>query len=193
MDNNNMGIVEQFTWASQYAKYIEMRSSGLKKQAQSSLQNFITNFKLQSKDERRQFINSVYEIASSTNEYSLYLPNNLSEDIFKEEIYNWIKDEPNNTVPYRWSRDFELMKRAIEINPFDQETILLFGRMLINKISMNQHEIKAGFGYIGSPSDDLKLIIFFKPVINNINNELQRELFTDQINELEHSALKSII
>src|SRR6266487_6871053 len=97
--------LEQFGWCNQYIQYLQLRKSGLKKKAQDSLGEFFNDFQLQSKQIRREFIDFIHKKAFSTKDYSTYLPNNLNEDIFKPEIENWIKEEPDNPVPYKWTYD----------------------------------------------------------------------------------------
>jgi hypothetical protein len=183
-----MNPLEQFKWANNYLQYLKLKEKGLKKEAKISLQHFIKDFHLQDKSVKRQFIDIVNRLAYSTNNYNRYLPYNLSESIFKKEIEEWIQDEPENPIPYKWSYNFELVKQSLELDPFDQETLFLFGQRLVNKIGMNQHEISSGFSYQGNPAIDLTLIKFYKPFLKNIKDEQKRVNLTKELTDLENCA-----
>jgi len=185
-----MNELKEFIWAEKYVKYLELKIQGLKKQANVLLQDFIKDFQLQDKLSRRQFMDAVFKLAYTTDEISLYLPYNLWDEIFTKEISSWIQDDPVNATPYKWSNNFELIKKSLEINPYDQETLYLFGKNLINKIGMNQHEIAAGFSYQGDPFADLQLIKFYKPLLINIEDGSKRKSIEAELNELEYCALQ---
>ena len=186
-----MDRIVQIDWAKDYIQYLDLRKKGLKKQANKALQNFITVFQSQDKKSRRHFIDVVHSIAFLEKEYSIYLPYNLSEDILKKEIYSWFEEEPENSIPYKWSYELDLVKKSLELNSLDQEALLLFGEMLINKVSMNQHEITSGFSYDGERATDLGLLQFYKPLLKNIKDEDKKQQFTRLIGELESCALKA--
>lgn len=119
----NDDTLEQLDWILNYNQYIELVKKGLRKQAQTTSQIFIRDFQQQSKIQRRRFIDILCKRVYETGDYSLYLPYHLSEEICKNAIPDWIKDEPHNSIPYKWSGELELMKKSLAINSFDQETL----------------------------------------------------------------------
>lgn len=172
-----------------YLDYLDLRKKGLKKQAQKVLIDFFKDFELQDKTVRRDFINDVYTLAFLSNDYSTYLPYNLVEQVLKPEIYRWIEDEPDNPVPYKWTYDFNLLQKSLQLNPIDQIALTLFANKLIGRISMNQHELSAGYPYNGNPKDDIYLIDAFEELINNIQNPEERNKIKMILSDLKTSAL----
>jgi len=152
----------------------------------------LRNFVCKQKESRRLFIDAVYKVSDLSDDSSLYLPYNLWDGVFLKEIEDWIKDEPYNPIPYKWSGDFQLMKKSLELDPTDQQGLARFGANLVSKINMNQHEIHAGFGYSGDPVSDIQDIQFFKPFLKNIENPELRRSFTVELEELESCALQFI-
>lgn len=177
-------------WAQLYIQYVGLRNRGLKKQSMIALVEFIKDFTLQSKEQKRSFLDEVYHETFRSKEYSTYLPQNLVEQVFKPEIKNWIDEEPHNVIPYRWSYDLQNLKKAVEISPTDQISLVLFGEKLIGRVSMNQHEIQHGYGYDGDPQADLELISFFENKASNISDISKRNELMQQLTELRNVALK---
>ena len=187
-----MKILEEFDWVDDYLNYLKLKENGLKKDAKLSIKLFIDKFYLQEKSVKRDFIDALYRLAYSSDKLGTYLPYNLSNDVIKKEVSEWIKDEPNNPTPIKWSWDISNLQKALEIDPLDQEALILLGNMIINGIGLNQHEIDSGFGYDGSPSEDLKLIYFFKPLLSNINDESKRLFIGSALADVERVAVKSL-
>jgi hypothetical protein len=187
-----MEILDNLRKRKEYSKYIEyldLRNKGLKKQGQTLLKDFLKDFELQDKTSRRYFINNIYTLAFLSNDYNTYLPVNLVEQVLKPEINDWIKDEPDNPIPYKWSYDFNLIKKSLELNPFDQITLDLFGKMLINKISMNQHGLSSGHPYDGNPNEDINLINFYEQFADYIQSIENRENVKHILMELKGCAV----
>ena len=178
-------------WPILYNKYLEMYEKGLKKQAKLVLKDFIDDFKKQSKPERREFSDEVNKKAFETEEYSKFLPQNLYNEIVLPEIRQWITDEPDNSIPRRWSEDFETIKKGVELNPRDQIALEILAQRIISKISMNQHEIRCGYSYDGNPTEDIFLIVFFESYLNNIQKKERKSEIMKSLADLKHCAMEA--
>lgn len=181
--------LEKFSWAGNYLEYTNLRKKGLKKQSQAYLTEFIEVFKKQNVSERRNFVDSVYSIAYLTSDYSTFLPMNLYKEAIQPEIETWIKEEPDNPIPNKWSYDLNNNKKAILLNPNDQIAIENFANKIINKISLNQHEVTMGLPYDGNPQEDISLIEFAEGVLPNYQNDGKKESFTESLRNLKVTAL----
>lgn len=184
--------LNNFTWANRYKEYLSLREKGLKKPAQAELEKFILDFYKQNKLARRDFIDCIYRIGQEANDYTHYIPYNLSNQVIAPELKNWREDEPQNPIPYRWSSDFDLLKKSVELDPFDQISLDLFFTRLKNKISLNQHEVEFGFHYDGNPQEDYNLISKYEKYIGNIKSQEKSEKLKHEFSELKETALKSI-
>ena len=183
--------ISEFEGGNKYSQYIELRKKGLKKQAQIMLNDFLVDLNIQDVATRRDFLNQIYTAAFISDDYNLYLPFNLNE-VLKPEIHKWIIDEPNNPIPYRWSYDLNLMKKSLQLDPYDEITLDLFSKMLIAKVSMNQHEVASGFSYNGDPNQDLYLIDFYEKYTDNIQNFERRDDVKQALIHLKECAILNL-
>jgi len=182
--------IEALNWANKYLDYIELRKKGLKKKSQIKLGEFFTDISLQDKKSRRKFIDLICKAAFITDDYSVYLPNNMYQEYCLPEINDWIKDEPHNPLPYKWSSDWENNKKSLELNPQDQIAIEKFANRLIGRISMNQHEIAHGYPYDGTTNEDISLIDFFEKFVMNITNAEKQNNIIKTLAELKQCAIE---
>ena len=180
--------LSQLEWCSNYLSYIQLRQKGLKRESKTALTLFLIDYTKQDKTARRDFIDIIHTHAFFTEEYTLYLPYNLWHDLTKRDIQDWIKDEPGNPIPYRWSYEFDLIRQALLLDPNDQLTLALFGRMTINGIRINQ-EIPTGGHYDGNPAEDIASIDFFTGYLENIVDLEIKAKFKQELIELKEFAL----
>lgn len=179
-------------WCSSYNQYIENRKKGLRAEAFKFLDQFFIDYLNQNKQSRREFVVKVNEIADFYCKYSLYLPFNLYKKIIEPEIQDWIKEEPMNPIPLIWTRDIKFLLQALIIEPNNQMALNKVANAIINKISFNQHEMEAGFGYIGNPSEDIELIDSFLNFINNIVDIEKKDSYLKELEILKMDAIQSL-
>ncbi len=182
---NDIDKIINLDWTSHYLNYLRNRKSGLKKNAFSELNLFFSDFEKQDVSSKRFFIDIVYHLARRTDQYSLYLPMNLFEELIKPQIVMWLIDEPNNPKPYKLSADIEHLKRAVELDPNDKETLLFFIKRVMKIVEMNQHEIDAGYDYSGDPQNDLLLLEQAEKVLPFVESPIDKDKFEKEISELK--------
>jgi hypothetical protein len=183
--------LQQLGWCDKYIQYVLLKQKGLIRQAKQSLVDFIKIYQEQPKVDRRKFIDYVNSEALHTKDYDL-LPYNLYNEVLLPDTLLWIKEEPLNFIPYKWSSKLELVKTALQLAPSDQETLILYGNRLIQKIAMNQHEVSRGYQYDGNAKDDYEAIDFYQPYLENIQDAANRESLAIQLADLKACALDNI-
>lgn len=181
--------IEEFKWAKDYFNYLEFKSKGLRSMALENLSEFIRVFKEQDQQERRKFIDAVKLEVFNTSDFNKYIPYDLSQAI-NDEIKNWQIEEPNSPTAFKWTYDSSDLMKSINLNPNDQITLEMLSSSIINRISMNQHELDAGFGYQGDPKEDLELINFLKPHLENLIDREKKIRLKRIVKDLEESAEK---
>ncbi|WP_028787046.1 hypothetical protein [Terrimonas ferruginea] len=164
----------------------------MRKEAFNELSLFFSDFKNEENKSRRWLVNNIYDLAFQTDNYSLYIPENFNKELIKPEIANWINDEPDNPIPYKWSFDSKLLRKSVDLNPNDQDTLSLFFLMLLNGVNMNQHEIDAGYPYDGDPEKDLALLEDAEQYLSFVEEKTRREDLKKQISELKLVAKEFI-
>lgn len=181
---------EDLIWTKKYLDYLQLREKGLKKKSQLELKEFFEIFHLQNNAQRRNFIDLVCTLAYKTKKYSTYLPENMFVHIFRPALNCWIAEEPTNPIPFKWSDDFNNNKRAIELDPQGQIGLEKFAKLLIGKISMNQHELSSTHHYDGIVDEDIALIIFFEKFLKNIVDCEMQNTLSETLAELKKSAFQ---
>ena len=190
-----MNYIEELkvlNWCNSYIQYVQLRDKGLKKEAKKALDQFLLDFKKQDTQSRRNFIVIVNEIVYYHNNYNVFLPFNLYEKLINPEIQEWIKEEPTNPIPLIWTRDIDSLLKAIVIDPQNQITLNMLGDLIVNKISMNQHELTAGFAYDGNPKEDVQLIDIFSTYMENLVDIVKRDTFINILASLKKNAVDNI-
>lgn len=178
-------------WTGAYVRYLNLREKGLRRNSMHELDQFILVFKQQGKTDRRWFINLIYTVGRKTNNYSLFIPGNLYT-VFIPELKAWMKEEPDNPVPYRWAGDLSNLKRAVELDTSDQLSVEIFFDRLIGFIEMNQHEVQFGSKYDGDPSEDLIAIEESEKYIDCLKDLQKREKTKMALMELKRTATQAI-
>lgn len=179
-------------WQNLYTEYIDKKKKGLKRDAKILLESFIDIFAKQNKESKRMFIMEVYDLVNSTGNFNLYLPMNLYLRSIKPEIDQWIKDEPNNIIPLRFSSDVNHLKKAIVLFPNDQVALWALGEMIVNHISMNQHELPSGFGYSGNSVEDIELINFYIDQISGLTDSNKKNALLNELINLKNNAFSNL-
>lgn len=179
--------VEEFKWANYYFNFLDFKSKGLRQKALECMREFIKVFTEQSKSERRKFINAVNIEAFKNGSFNNFMPHNLYQ-IFVDEIQKWQNEEPNNPIAFKWTHDHIDLMKSISLDPNDQVTLEMLSSNIINKIGMNQHELDAGFGYQGNPKEDIDLIKFLNPHLENLIDQENKNRLKGILKELEESA-----
>ncbi|MCG2618158.1 hypothetical protein LZZ85_27910 [Terrimonas sp. NA20] len=178
-------------WANEYLRYLDLRKKGLRKASFEALEQFILIYNDLDKTLRRLFIDFIYQIGREAGNCDEYIPVNLYS-VFKMELNKWIKEEPENPIPYRWSSELSLVKRAVELDPSDQLTLDIFFSRLIKGIEMNQHEVEFGFAYDGDPMQDLQLIISVESYVVYLEDAKMKEEVKKSLLVLKNVASKAI-
>lgn len=153
------------------------------------MQECIDKWGLEDKKFRREFINWAYTEAFLSKKYSAFLPENLVREIITLELNQWINEEPTNPIPYRWTLNLISIEKAIILNPNDELTLYVYGRILSSGIIINQHDIDRYGHYSGDPIMDIKNIKFFLSFIENILDEDKKT----RLNVLMESLLNKAI
>ena len=163
-----------------YSKYCELKEKGLRKQAFKTLSEFIKHLNKKSLTERIEFVNWIEERRLKNNEVVDLIPNPLQKKLIEPTLKDWIKSEPNNPIPYRWTNTNESLLTAIKLDDKEQIARFRFFQKIKSYIDYNQHELEK-FQYIGNPEKDLEQLRSLKEHIQGIENP---EQIFEEINAL---------
>lgn len=184
--------IRNVSWANLYREYLNLRDKGLKVKGKAALLEFTNVYKNQSSEDRRSFIDIVFKAAFLTDNYSTFLPTNLYDIFFLPELKAWQDEAPENPIPLRWSTDLKDIKKAIQIKPNDPFAIEIYANRVVGRIYNNQHEIKAGFGYNGNPTEDISELNFLESHIDNFLNDIKKNNLKVVIRNLKTCAVEHL-
>lgn len=169
-----------------YAEYCIDREKGLRKQAFKKLAEFLkstNNWTLDQKIDFAKFLFPFFENVQDADYGPFTQP--LSDKLIKPTLEEWCEIEIIDNRPFRWFgkyyRSEEHLFRAIELNPKDdlaRETILNWWTY---SIYYSIHHLPEG--YIGNPSEDLKLAEKIEEQISKLTDDSRKEYWTKELNE----------
>ncbi len=149
-DDNYNGlkeIGEKYASDSQYeafSRYCLSKEKGLKKEAKTAIEQFIVSNQSKSKMEQRNIIEELSALSYRNKKVHQLIPHPLQQYMIAV-LENWIEEEPDNAIPYRWSgfikSDLQSYKRAIEINSFDIISLIAIINFNLNYVDYQTHHL----------------------------------------------------
>lgn len=85
-----------------FADYCTLREKGLRKQALASIERLIRQSSAWSTDERRRFVNWIYETHLRFPDVHQLIVTPLNQRLLIPTLETWIEDDPTSATPRRW-------------------------------------------------------------------------------------------
>ncbi len=127
-----------------FGQYCLQKKQGLKKQAISSINEFVT----MSESYSLQVQRDIAQELSSLDFYNGHIHQLLSHPLavfLKDVLQQWVCDEPDNSTAYKWlgyiSGDFDCYKRALELDPTDDICISEVARFHLKNVDFQTHHL----------------------------------------------------
>lgn len=112
-------------------------------------------------------------------------PQPLSEKLVKPTLEEWTKTEQDDSAPFRWYgkyyRSGEHLDKALEINPYDDQTRIIWLNWLTYNIYYAVHHLPDG--YIGDPMEDLETAKVIQEHIYKLTDDDQRDYWQKELDE----------
>lgn len=106
-----------------FGKYCLQKEQGLKKQANATLNEFVTRCKNQSLAEQRMIAVELLSLGYWNREIHQLLAYPVIA-FLKELLAQWVVEEPNHSIPHRWlgyiNEDITSYEKALELDPTDE-------------------------------------------------------------------------
>ncbi|MDR1850323.1 MAG: hypothetical protein LBQ75_09815 [Zoogloeaceae bacterium] len=183
-------------WAD-YAAYCFDREKGLRKSAFKRLDKFLESTEDWSLDDRIEFVKFLF--SSSENAHDAmrsFVPYQLNEKLVKPTLLAWCNIEQTDSSPFRWrgqlggcygyegefSHDETYLFKALDLNPADDLARITMIDSWLRALDFHVHELP--WGYLGIPSDDMKLC---EKINEHIQQLTKPELRESRMKNLEHS------
>jgi len=152
-----------------YSSYCINKEKGLRKIALKELDNFIDLLNSKTLEKRIAFINWIEERRMNNHEIIDLVPYQLQTKLIDPTLKEWIKEEPNNPIPLRWTNTKESLIKAIELDSDEQISKYRLYHKVIGWIDYNQHELEH-YLYIESPKEDKLLLEMLKEKVDGLEN-----------------------
>lgn len=166
-----------------FGKYCLKKESGLKKQANSSIKEFISDVKHRSIQEQRNIAEELSALGFWNGEIHQLLSYPLVE-FLKVVLENWVADELDNPIPHRWlgymSGNISHYERALELNPKDDICIKRIASAHLNDVAYQTHHLSESL-FLGKFADAESSLEKAGKLIATFNDQ---ELKAEMQNEL---------
>jgi len=145
---------------SDYATFCEKYDRGLRSEAFTLLEGFIGFMERAPFVERRRFVIWLLERLERMNGGKIQsphkaLPHPLASRIVQPTLEEWTQVEPACDEPHVWLGRYENLKRAIELNPNNDQARRKLITLIRGSVSMAAHELPFGYGYYGDPQEGI--------------------------------------
>lgn len=168
-----------------YADYLQSRERGLRKEAFSHLRSFIATAEQWPFGRRREFVDWLLSVQCSRPAVRDLVPQPLQVALIQATLDEWVRLEPGNPVPYRWRGTLDDLRTAIRLDPAEQIARERLLRRLVAGVEYSVHELPHGYGYIGSPTEDLALLDETRQAAEGLADVEMRTRYTGKIADLD--------
>lgn len=169
-----------------YAQYCYYREKGLRKEAFQFLNKFLKASEAWILKDRIEFVKFLISNFETVKEADFGLfPQPLSEKLVKPTLEEWTENEENDSAPFRWYgkyyRSGKHLNKALEINPYDDQTRVVWLNWLTYNIYSAVHHLPDG--YIGDPIEDLETAKTIQEHIDKLSDDEHRKYWQKELDE----------
>ena len=152
-----------------YAAYCAEHERGLRQQAFSILDRFISSLEGAEFTDRRRFVSWLFHKADGRDGQHILMPHPLYKRIVEPTLTEWIAVEPACSEPHRWFGGYEHLRRAIELEPGDEVARRKFIACILGGVGYSTHELPSG--YLGVPQEDLVALDLATAVLSRLPSD----------------------
>lgn len=152
-----------------YVSYLTLLEKGLRKDALKEIEDFLSLSCALETRKRREMASFLYRVGLSENLGHTVVPYPVIRRFLDPTMQDWLKEEPNNPEPLRWTGKNEDLLRSIELDPSCDETRQRLAFEIINSVRYGTHELPRF--YIGDPLLDLNELKKAREIVSPITNE----------------------
>lgn len=165
-----------------YAAYCREYERGLRREAFRILERFIARMERVPFVDRRRFVSWLLHRADLRDGNHMLAPYPLRNRIIEPTLDEWLRVEPSSSEPHRWLGGYEHLKRAIELDAFDEIARRRFIGCILGTLDYDTHKLP--YGYLGNPADDLSLLAEAEVAMSGLAREDDRRIAAAEITEL---------
>jgi hypothetical protein len=164
-----------------YAGFCSEYERGLRRQAFTTLERFVSSLARAPFVERRRFVSWLLQRADGRDGRHMLIPYPLHVRIVEPTLLEWTLVEPRCSEPDRWLGGYEHLKHAIELQPDDELARRKLLGLLLGKVGFSTHELPVG--YLGKAREDLESPREAEELLRGLSSDEVRREFAEQIEE----------
>lgn len=165
------------------AEYAELKEKGLRKQALQKLNEFILFADKFTKMQKRKLVQLIcqkyIELSQRFDHYYFQFDAQiLTQNIIIPTLKKSIKDEPQNAEPLKYillyqcnEDDCVMLELILSLTPKDENIRRLLIRSYLGHLAYAVHHLESDSGYIGYPTEDLKLCLYIEDHMKCIDDK----------------------
>jgi hypothetical protein len=164
-----------------YAAFCELFEHGLRKEAFTHLDRFISSLELSGFADRRRFVRWILERTDGRAGRHMLIPHPLQLRVVEPTLLEWTLVEPECYEPHLWLGGNEHLRRAIELAPDNELAAKKLIVLVLSGVGHSTHELPNG--YLGTPEEDLAALGEAKHLVQKLSNDDERARLAADIAE----------
>lgn len=176
-----------------FAAYLDLRAKGRRAEALRILADFVKDAELWRFAERRRLLVWLDHENDFGWADNMLMPQPLLLRVIVPTASEWLADEPDSAQAnclyavyaapmHEGARPIEYLRRAIDLDPANQESRLKLLSWVVGGVSYSQHEVP-WHGYLGSASDDISSLRHALAIAEGVDDAGHRSHWKAELSE----------
>ena len=153
-----------------YGQYCLLKEQGLKKQAVSAMNAFVSFLKKMHQEEQRAVAVELASLAFENKKTHQLLPYPLVQCL-KHILERWVSEDENNPLPYKWlgyvAADYAYFEKVLQLDPNDEMCLFKLATAHLNDVDYQTHHLSESL-FIGTLADAKTSLEQAQVLINRI-------------------------
>jgi hypothetical protein len=171
-----------------YAAFCEKYEKGIRQEALTILDRFISSYEQESFESRRAFVSWLLQQTDGRDGRHMAIPHPLQIRIVEPTLLEWTLADPQSYEPHLWQGGYDHLKTALQLAPDNELVRKKLIVAILSKVVFATHELPRG--YLGHPDLDLAALDEAESLLAGLSNETERASLAGDISEDRQLILK---
>lgn len=169
-----------------FARYCQLRASGLRKQAMLALRAFLTHTSSLTFGDKREIVRWLLEAHWRAPGIHQLLPYPAVKELIEPTLTQWIKSHPEDGAAHRLAGCFlgdeKALLKAIEIDESDSVARLSLASRMMRRIEYATHHLSESI-FLGDESEAINALDEIQGHLNKLPEGERRDSFQSEVSE----------
>ncbi len=157
---------------SDYAKFCVEYERGLRTEAFTVLERFISSMERAPFADRQRFVIWLLQLLDGREGRHMLIPHPLQIRLVEPTLLEWTVVQPRCSEPHLWLGGYDHVKHAFELEPGNQLARRKLIVLILGRVGFASHELPAG--YLGDINKDLAALSEAEELVKGLSNEEDR-------------------